>query len=416
MAFRFARLNSARGLFFITVALHLAYVFIIFDEELFNHWLPEQYDFRALALISGEQFSNPTAWGSYHILLVPIYKFLQLTGLLNDRLFILTIINSLLAGAATALIYGISQQLFGNKKISVISALLLAVYYPYLYFNALNLSENFIIPLVLGVFFLTIIKLKQRLIFSAIVTGLLFGLSLLARPIIIPFILFFLIWIIWHLKGGRLSVGKYLINFIWPLLLVVMASLLINHSFDAQGRYSLADSGGVNAAIAWCQPRKISYETLQGEAFWFSSPIFQSKDASTDIKSEIPFYNQGHYYQMAFNCLKENPIRIITNIKHPVNIYHSIFYPNYFSSAWHLILINIWKALTIPLFFGFILYPLLDKQNRQFWALGGLLLSSLIIMVYLGNPGEERYLIPYYFVLILWGIPGLIRLFSTFRK
>jgi len=44
---------------------------------------------------------------------------------------------------------------------------------------------------------------------------------------------------------------------------------------------------------------------------------------------------------------------------------------------------------------------------RTYWLLAGLL-ASMLLAVYAANPGEERYLVPYFFALVLYGVPGVL--------
>jgi hypothetical protein len=198
-----------------------------------------------------------------------------------------------------------------------------------------------------------------------------------------------------------------IIPFTLSALVIVIPTAIINHHFDKHGAYSITGNGGVNIALTWCQPRRITYTLENGENFWFSPPIFQSKDPSTDIITDVAFYEQGYYINMGINCLIEHPERIITNIEHVINIFHSKFYPNFHPFSLHDELITLWKILTVPLLLGLLYFPIKYQKLRGEWLISILLLITLFIAVYAANPGEERYLVPYFFVILILGIAGL---------
>ncbi|MFH1979206.1 MAG: hypothetical protein ABII97_02395, partial [Patescibacteria group bacterium] len=80
-------------------------------------------------------------------------------------------------------------------------------------------------------------------------------------------------------------------------------------------------------------------------------------------------------------------------------------------------LLEFWRILSFPLLIVlFFLFPFLHKKGRKEWLLGLLLLFSLWGSLYFSQPGEERYLIPYHFVLLVWGIPSAIKVWKWLLK
>ena len=121
---------------------------------------------------------------------------------------------------------------------------------------------------------------------------------------------------------------------------------------------------------------------------------------------------------MAFGCIKENPERLFSNFGYIKNLWRSLFYPDFLSEHnWHNKLLEFWRILSFPLLIVlFFLFPFLHKTGRREWLLGFSLLLSLWVALYVSQPGEERYLISYYFVLLVWGIPSAIKVWKWLLK
>ncbi|HCI04055.1 MAG: hypothetical protein QF755_05180 [Candidatus Peribacteraceae bacterium] len=395
-------------LFLGSLALRLIYVWQVFDDKQFRKVLPRSIDSIAMDFLNGVEHVYPTSWASFYIPLAYFYKALNWLGALDERFFYVAIVNCFLGAAAVVIFYALAKIIFpGRSRAPIILAIVFSLYYPGLYFNALILSENLFTPLFLGSVYL-IWRYDGRSIFNPVITGLLLGVCTAIRPILFSFLPLFALWMLFKSREKlKLVALRYL-----PILLCgfILAAVLIsieNNKIHKHKRYAIAENGGVNVAMTWCQPRKIRYHASNGDKWWFSPPVFWNKDRSTDIITDVPFHNQMYYYKMGFNCMLENPERIITNFSNLINIFHGRMYPNLIYSEWHYRAINFWKIMSVALLIGFLLYPVLFRRGRYYWTFGLLLILSLLSTAYFANPGEERYLVPYYFVLILWGLPTL---------
>jgi hypothetical protein len=404
-------------IFFLNIITRIIYFFLVFDEESFNRWMPEQFDRRALLLINGGQHYYPTAWASYYVPLAGIYKILDILSLLDQRLIVVGVISCILGALSVLYLYKIAKEIFSKLKLlPVLIAVLFSLYYPYLYFNAVNVSENIFTPIAIILFYFAL-KCKKKFFIVASITGLLTGLALIMRPVILPFLPFFFIFIYKQFKKGF---SKFILQFLFPfffcIALIIVPTLLINRSIDSHGNYSITGNGGVNFTIAWCEPKKIRYQTESGESFWFASPTLRGRPDSSNINTDVPFYEQNYYYKLGFDCLKDNPKQLATNLKHIFYTFHSSFYPDFDPFPFHTNLINIWKVLTIPLILGFFIFPFVWKKKFKLWLPGAALIFPFVISIYSQSIGEERYIVPYYFVFIIYGIGSFGGLLSKFIK
>ncbi len=395
-------------LFLGSLALRLIYVLWVFDKERFGTVLPKSVDSIALYFVKGVEHVYPASWASFYIPLAYFYKALNWLGMFDDRLFYVAIINCFLGAAGVVIFYSLAKIIFpGRSKTPTILSIIFSLYYPGLYFNALVLSENLFTPLFLGSIYL-IWRYNGKSLFNPVITGLLLGICTAIRPILSPFLPLFALWMLFKSREKlKLIAFRYLPILLCGFILIVVLISIENSKIHKYKRYVIAENGGVNVAMTWCQPRKIRYRASNGDTWWFSPPAFWNKDRSTDIITDVPFHNQMHYYKMGFKCMLENPEKLFTNNQNIFNLFHSRFYPNLIYKNWHYRAINFWKIMTAVLFIGFLCYPMVIKKGEIYWIFGSFLILSLLSMVYLMNPGEERYLVPYYFVLILWGLPVL---------
>lgn len=390
--------------FIFTILLRVIYVYFNYDPVIFNKFLPFQFDNKALILVSGGKVDNPTAWGSYYLFISFYYFLLRVFNLLEYRLIFVVMMNIFLAGISVCIYYKINQIILSNKKyLLFFSSLIFSLYYPFIYINTLNISENIFIPLFLLFFYINLRNYKN----VSMVSGILLGLMLVLRPIILTFIPFYLFWIFFFKKEFKIF---FYIKLILSIFVIVFFISLINSYFDKDNKVTFSESSGVNFALSWCSYKKITYE-YNGERYWFSPPVFWNDNLKGEVVFNIPFSNQLFYYNLGFECLKNNPSKLLTNINNIVNIFSSNFYPNFINSSWHIYLINFWKyllLLLVPLFF---LYFFVEKNisQKHNWFLALFAILSLYVSVYLGNPGEERYLIPYYFIFLLWSIATLYK-------
>jgi len=105
--------------------------------------------------------------------------------------------------------------------------------------------------------------------------------------------------------------------------------------------------------------------------------------------------------------MAQHPERLLTNLWGIKRIFWGVLYPDQLSSRWHQAALLFWRILLLPFAVGFLLYPLARGSDRPSWVLAAALFGSMLAAVYFGNPGEERYLAPYAFLLFLWGSASL---------
>ena len=378
-------------------------------------FLSQRFDGFALVLLQGKKHHALAGWGSFHILLAPLYKMLELLGALEYRVPIVLAINALLGALSVSLFFFLARRIFpDSRKTQVILSVIFLVYYPGIYFNALVVSENLFTPLFI-ILFLILLRLDNPRVWDSFYLGLVFGFCLILRPIVLSFLPFFVLWLFFVY---RWNLRRLLVFFLLPLLVGTSAIAwtcgAINYRYHKHKAFSFADNGGLNFALTWCKPRRVWYHLPDKESFWFSPPIFWSKDKSTDINTDVPFARQPYYYRLGLRCMREHPEYLVTNLANIKNIFYSKLYPDLIKTDRHKSLIQRWRTIGPILLIGLLIFPFLSVSGRKEWLLGAAAFLSVWLSVYAGNPGEERYIIPYYFILLLWGGPGLYLVFRRF--
>ena len=402
------------------------YLIILQNDRLhqFIKWLPHQNHDRALKLLQNQEVFFANAWGPYYLVLASQY-WLYNQLLIKETLIALVITNILFSSIAIYIFYKLARLLF-NQNQALISTILLIIYFPLVYFNSLVLNENIFLPLLITSFYLLALGFKQTTLFNPsslkptiikpisliILSGFLLGLATSIRSILFPFLPIILIWLYLNFNKNKLPLTT---TFLISLLIPILAFMALNYRFSRQHLFQLSGSTGINLMMNQCQYKKVTYQTASKETFWFSPPLFHHTSLPS-IKTTIPFYHQLPYAKQAWNCLISNPTRLITNFSNPINLFHSVLYPNFSMEPFKPQLIIFSKALSILSFFFFVLYPFLHSSSKPIYSLSLGLILSLFISVYLANPGEERYLAPYIWVFFLFTPPALTALIKKFRK
>ncbi|MDX1917848.1 MAG: hypothetical protein SFT81_01715 [Candidatus Caenarcaniphilales bacterium] len=400
----------ALGIAFLCLMIRLLFFDWIYFEPLLNNWLPESFDRRALAIVEGKKVFYLTGWASYPLFLALFYKLLKFLNLISERFYWTGVLNASLGSISAYLLAQIMKQLFpGRLILSACIGFLYILYYPAIYFSALNLSENFFTPLFMALIWFVILYQAKPDWKLGLITGLLSGIAVAIRPLLLSFLPLLILWLAFPWKKKLyLTSTQFVPAFLVSILSILLGVSFINSKIDFKGNFNFSGNSGINATLAWCEPSKISYHAPDGSSFWFRPPVFKNDRKNyPEMRTAVPFERADYYYMLAWNCIKQKPSRLISNLGHSLNIFEGYFYPDFDVWEAHGGIIKFWKFLTL-LFLAFMLvYPWLDPEGLRNWCLGIFILFSLVAVVYLSNPGEERYLAPYHFVLLIWGVRGL---------
>lgn len=369
--------------------------------------LPMQIDRRANILLDGGTHHFPDAWASFYQIVAGFYTAFDFLGVPEqDYVHAFLVVQMVMASIAVSVVYLLAVRLFGNERWAFWGAVLFAIYYPFLYLNSLILSETFFtMGVVAG---LTLLLAPNRRIWMAAMAGLLLGLAFISRPILTTFMPLLLIWVLVTTPRGERILDS--VALFAPIIAIVMVSSWLTSTIDKNSRFSYNGNTGINVAMTQCRIKRIEYSLEDGEGFWFAPPYFWDGDGP-EIETDVAFYDNGYYMQMGLDCVLDAPINVMVgNIRHVANVFDSELYPNNNETITHVFLLLVWKIITIAFALLALFFPLTRAYKERpiarsgFWLFAGLV-AGMFASVYLASPGEERYVIPFFFVFVLFGIP-----------
>jgi len=218
----------------------------------------------------------------------------------------------------------------------------------------------------------------------------------------LPFLPLAIIWTIKNQKKPKNTI-KSTIILLSGMLIPIIFTMILNYKFSHQHMLQLTSSTGVNFFITQCKYKRVDYKhPTNQEKFWFSPPV-SWKTSLPKITTSIPFYQQSFYLQQGLQCLWQHPTNLIKNLSSIKNMFHSLIYPDLHMTPFVKLMFTTSKIMALLTAILFFLYP---KKNPYYW-LFFYLITSLFLSVYLINPGEERYLIPYTWIFFLFAPTSL---------
>ena len=395
----------AYTLLFVGFILRLLYIFNFTKPENYLWSDAGGYDQRALQMAKDQYIMFSTYFPPFfHMFLSLIYRPVIWLGLESWRIKIDVVFFALLYILSFWCIYQISKKLF-SKKTALIILTILILWYPFIFLNALVMSENLFFPLFFFGLYLLITKPDKTS--TGFWIGLCWGFAVVTRPIFALALPLFLLWGLYYKINW-----KFLLNFIITAGLIIVAIMIFNFCYTQGSEKSISSNGGSVFALLWCDAKSIQF-TDNGVYYWFAPPANSNYPDSRRIFTSVPFTNQKYYYQMGFDCLKQNPERLITNISSVAKLFYSQLFPTIESLAGWEILQKLFRFLTGLLFIistATIIgisckFISINKSVRKYFYLFALIILSLIITTYFQGVGEERYIIPYVPLLIISSVP-----------
>lgn len=217
----------ARVLFFL--------IFVSYEPQLQNRdwWISI-----ARNIVAGKGYTTyePTAKRGP----VGVYFFVVLLYLFGDHTLPILFGQWFVGAGTCVLLYLIALEVFDDKRVALGSSVMYALYGPAIFFSMQALSEP-IFTLLLAGFTLSFLRaLRSPSVLGFTVTGVLMGLSTLARPIpqyYLPFALAVAIWVLgWRRKGLIKELVALSLSFILVMIPWVVRNYIVF------GRFILASS------------------------------------------------------------------------------------------------------------------------------------------------------------------------------
>ena len=311
----------------------------------------------------------------------PLYPyFLAIVyAIFGESFYIARLIQILIGSLSCVLIYLLGKKLF-HRTVGIIASVIACFYAPLIHFDAqleLPVLEVF---LDLWVFLLLVdagAKLKKR---WWLLAGIVFGLSAIARPNILMFIPFVLLWIcirLWKENRNKIMVSSlvFLLGTILIISPVTIRNWVVGKDFvliSSQGGINFfignnIESDGKTAAAA---PGMLPYEGYK-DNIWLTSIKLAERSLGRKLKpSEISSF----WFKQGFSFIKTYPLKYLQLLGKKFYFFWNSYEIEsnqdlYFSSRWSpLLRLLLWDwILRIP--FGIIgpLSILGMILNAKFW-------------------------------------------------
>ncbi len=368
-----------------------------------------------------QQIAAGDIWGREAFFRAPLYYyFLALIYYIFGHNYLVPRIVQITLGAyASWLTYRLGRRLYGEKA-GLIAGFLYAFCGPIIYFEGELLIPAILLPLVL--LFLNQLDI-QRLHPSGkgfFTAGILLGLAAIARPNVLLFAPFALIWIVWILKGKI----KWIVSFSLGSALIILPITLHNYLLS-RDFVLIASQAGVNFYIG-NNPYSNGY-TAQVPGFpadWDGvegSIRYAENQAGRSLKpSEVSRF----WFERAFSEMSKRPLDWIRLTLHKIRLLYAgveisnneeLYFQRRYSSVlaalmWYRI-IAFPTGLLVPL--GIMGLLLTWNLKRDFHLLFYFLSYSVSIFIFFVC---TRYRLPLLPVLMIWTAAGLVAVQRLIRE
>lgn len=396
-------------LFLATFLAHTLYIFVFMSPESYLGSDMGEYDQRAESFSEGKvpwmaAFYPPF----YHIFLGSAYAVLKAAGIYALKYNAMVAIHAFLSAFGTVFVYLISKKMFGERA-ALLSALLYAFSYQTLYLNAWLMSENLLVPVFLAAVYVAVCRLDTKPDYALL--GLLLGIAAITRTAVLIVFPIFAVWMLANRKDK-----KDVLVFTVVFALVLGAQILYNYGTTNGEEKFLASNGGVNFAFLHCGYKEIRFEG-GGYAAYFIPPAHGKYFNNTTLLTGVPLTNASYFYGLGLECIRQDPVKRIADWQNVAYLFDSQFFPIAGGIPYQDGLFAVAKALNYLVLMPFSVYCLFACRGKRGHAvLLAAVFASFLLACYALFPGEERYLVPYYFVFFILGGAGLLKAAGDFTK
>ena len=352
---------------------------------------------------SSPLFNNPVMDEKYHLELVekiktnnedkepffraPLYPYFLafLSKVTNGSLYTMRLIQILLGSMLSVLIYLMSLK-FLVRKYALFAGGVSVLYPTLIYYDATLLITS-LITLMSMVLVFTLYRYKPKSLLSPISVGILLGIAGLARPNVLLFGPFLLIWILVILKN-QIGIKKALLHYLvigLTALIVILPTTIRNYKVSGDPVF-IAWQGGLNFYIGNNQQSTGWSATLPGiDKSWeggYTESIAQAEKAEGKKlkRSEVSDY----WFGRAFDEIADKPgnfvLLVFKKLRLLINGYEI---PNNQ---------NIYMNEKFSSLFDFLM------SNKYFYFPFGLLIPLALIGIYLSISEWKKFLFLYLFI------------------
>lgn len=285
------------GLIFI-IALGLRLILCFSSKGLYTDDL--EYHNIALGIIEGKGFVSSIRHPIYPFFLALIYLFT------NSSILAVKIVQAFLGASIPLLVYYISKNILNKRLFALIPSLAVTFYPFFILYTGRIFSENLQFFSTALCFLFILKTLDNPTIKNKIFTGVLFGLCVLIKAIVLPFLPILLIWIVMFNKGP-LKRGLKDAVIVSIVMVLTLAPWVIRNYVVHKDFVLISNLGG---EYFWAANNpQIKSSVLKGEAKE-THGLF-SEETKESMKDLSLAQKDRYMYDLAFKFMRENPREVL---------------------------------------------------------------------------------------------------------
>src|SRR3989344_2556465 len=360
------------------------------------------YDDAARAIIK-DGFFTDNIFLLRKILLYPLFisLFYRMLGTDPIPVQFIQLFQIIISGFSIIFIYFITESLFKNRNIAFTAGILLSIYPHHIFLSLYLLSDNNYVTLLIISIYLIIKFINTQSYKIAILTGIIFGLTILQRPIITLFLLLAIIYIYINseYRFRKIVLSRILIIFIF--FIIIWIPWPIRNKIMYNEYFSLGTGGGTALYQGNSENSTGGYGGDVISGIDYTDPF--------DNISGNESYINNLYKTEAIKAIKKDPIKFIKRI--PVRWWNMIR-PNYANASF----IN--NLITIPIYLFVVIFSIIgmiySRKHKYVNLLYIYIIYHFIIHgIYIAN---IRYRISFEPILIIFAAYGLIKIANKLIK
>jgi hypothetical protein len=349
----------------------------------------------------------------FHILIANFFKPLALLGLFEHKLELFLSFNVLLSSVGVYALYFLAWEVIEDKTAATTIAGLYAFSIPLIYFNAFVLTENLAVPLLIVC--LALIVCRDGYFFQSI-SAVLFGITVAVRPgfgiLLCPILGFML------LREMSFSL-RFKQSLIFTLIFfLVIGGVIVEVNHISGGRVTgLSASGGLNFYLGKKRLKKI-VSKFDGFKYVIGPPSTQDNLMAGVEVTNVPFYNDEHFYRKGFEYIRENPSILLEKVFHQWDLFFGPLLPSSPSAFgfeyWYKP--SQWLYFLMFLTLGLSYLPIKETPEFRLEYIFLLSIPFFFLFLFYWFTVEHRYLYQFAFVLYVLTWEILRSLFQNFHE
>lgn len=347
---------------------------------------------QAMQRLDGREFADSqfVAWPPlYHIFLAELFRILRVLGLGElVRLETALLLNITVFAASVFALQRLAAHWLQRGDMVLLCTLLYGFGFPALYFNAFLLADNLGSPLlVMAVAAIVCVPGWRGILLSA----MLFAAATIVRPALGPYGLAFVAFLLARQGWSRRFLLQAALFSALFFSLIALASLEVSRI--SKGRVNgLSANGGLDFFIANTDYHRVDL-SYDGWHFFVIVPAQSWRPENGVFYTNVPFYEQGHYFKLGWEALARDPIRMVRNLSEIRNLFFADMLPSRYDAPGFKWLRPVWDWFKFIMFLSCGLYlwrwRSLGERRPVVVLLGSLILLTMVVSVLF--TGEPRY-------------------------